>query len=210
MARPPNADATATKQRILDCALSMFSEGGESVSIRKVAKGSGVTLATVHHYFGSKADLWDACVGSMYDELDALQAELLGLFPRLAMSSRREALRTVVVTTFRFARAHQPAMRMILRAVVESGQVPDDRRERVQKPFLERASELLSVPFGRPPESFRLPLQSAVFLIARYAISSDAELEMLAGEVDPLANVEAHLVEVATAILSLPNQEPSA
>lgn len=209
MARPPNADAAVTKERILACALSLFSEGGESVSIRKVAKGSGVTLATVHHYFGSKAELWDACVRSMYDELDALQEELVALFPRLAMSSRRDALRTVVVTTFRFARAHQPAMRMMLRSVVEQGQVPEDRRERVQGPFLERASALLSVPFGRTPESLRFPLQSLVFLIARYAISSDAELSMLAGDADPLAAVETHLVEVAVAILSLSQEPPS-
>ena len=55
---------------------------------------------------------------------------------------------------------------------------------------------------GRPASELRLPLQSVVFLIARYSISSARELETFTGQTgDAAADAVAdHLVQTATAL----------
>src|SRR5687767_13910782 len=77
MARPVNADADATRKRILQSAVRLFAESGPSgASIRSIARGADVSLAMVHHYFGSKDELLNACIDSMYVRLGSLRTEL--------------------------------------------------------------------------------------------------------------------------------------
>ena len=77
MARPAQADAAVTKQKVLESAATLFAQLGEgNTSMRAIAGGAGVSLGTVHHYFGSKAKLYDACIDVMYGELGALWNEL--------------------------------------------------------------------------------------------------------------------------------------
>jgi AcrR family transcriptional regulator len=182
MARPANADAAATRRRILDAARALFAERGvDGASIRQIAASSEVSLAMVHHYYGSKDALHAACVDSMYEELLALQPRLLAAIA--AAGGSLEALADRVVReAFRFARAHQIENRMLLRHVVSAGELDEDRRRRGQEPFLDRISALLAPMLGTEPEALRLPLQSASFLIARWAASSPRELELVTGK----------------------------
>ncbi|GAB2890251.1 TetR family transcriptional regulator [Streptomyces deserti] len=64
--RPPrteSADAPATRDRILDAARAEFSERGyEKTSVRGIAKAAGVDSALVHHYFGTKEQVFEAAV----------------------------------------------------------------------------------------------------------------------------------------------------
>ena len=81
MARPINADAEATRGRILAAARQLFSDRGSgSTSMRMIASEARVSVAMAHHYFGSKADLYHACVEGMYGELRELQTELEAAF----------------------------------------------------------------------------------------------------------------------------------
>ncbi len=58
--RPGNPD---TRQQILDSARDVFAGNGYAkASIRKIAAGAGVDPALVHHYFGSKDELFLATV----------------------------------------------------------------------------------------------------------------------------------------------------
>ena len=67
-----NADAEATKKRILQRACALISAHGiEGTSVRDVAAASEISLATVLHYYGSKEGLYQACV-------DAMRAERIG------------------------------------------------------------------------------------------------------------------------------------
>jgi len=107
-----------------------------------------------------------------------------------------------VRTAFRFARAHQIEMRLLLRQVVVAGELPGDRRDQGQVPFLDQIAALVGARVPRPAAEIRLSLQSVAFMVARYGISSDRELELFtqtSGEA-ALAAVEDHLVRVATAI----------
>jgi len=215
MARPVNADAQATQLRILSTAYDLFaSRGIDGASIRDIAKGAGVSLAMVHHYFGSKQGLYEACIGAMLKELGGLRAELeqdlaKGELPAPAIVA--EAVRT----GFRYARTHRTAVRLLQRSLVDTGELDAKVREDNMLPFLDTISEILGGLVDRPARAMRLPVQSVIFLIVRFAITSERELTSLAGDVAKLAKprkdatapivaIEDHLVDAAVRLLGLP------
>ncbi|MEZ7006643.1 TetR family transcriptional regulator [Streptomyces sp. AD55] len=61
--RPPRAESAGTRDRILAAAREEFSARGyERTSVRAVAKAAGVDPALVHHYFGTKEQVFAAAV----------------------------------------------------------------------------------------------------------------------------------------------------
>ncbi|WP_055711366.1 TetR family transcriptional regulator [Streptomyces torulosus] len=64
--RPPRteaADAPAARDRILAAAREEFSElGYDKTSVRGIAKAAGVDSALVHHYFGTKEQVFEAAI----------------------------------------------------------------------------------------------------------------------------------------------------
>lgn len=220
VARPVNADAAATRARILAVASVLFAErGAGQVSIRAIAKDAGVSLAMVHHYFGSKDDLYAACVDSMYTQLAELRGTIeaallsgLGAQPKLHLVSHgaappttpRTAIDRAVRTCYRFALEHENQLRLVMRTVIDEGEIPAERRDEVLIPFLAQAGPLFAT--GRPLTATRLALQSVVFLIVRFALSSNDELLVIAGggtkkSIHTL--VEDHLVASAIALLGI-------
>jgi hypothetical protein len=74
-------------------------------------------------------------------------------------------------------------------------------------PYLDAASTLLAGYGGLEARALRLPLQSLVFLVGRYAISSANELAVSTGERDEAAAraaVADHLAEIALRTLLPP------
>jgi AcrR family transcriptional regulator len=68
--RPGSPD---TRAAILDAARSMFASGGFSAtSVRAVAAKAGVDPALVHHYFGTKDDLFVAALQLPFDFREVL------------------------------------------------------------------------------------------------------------------------------------------
>ncbi|WP_405880515.1 TetR family transcriptional regulator [Streptomyces sp. NBC_01136] len=61
--RTQSEAAPATRDRILDAAREEFSERGyEKTSVRGIAKAAGVDSALVHHYFGTKEQVFEAAI----------------------------------------------------------------------------------------------------------------------------------------------------
>ncbi|MEU2601043.1 TetR/AcrR family transcriptional regulator [Streptomyces hirsutus] len=61
--RPPRTESADTRDRILDAAREEFSERGyDKTSVRGIAKSAGVDSALVHHYFGTKEQVFEAAV----------------------------------------------------------------------------------------------------------------------------------------------------
>ncbi|MFD3478921.1 TetR family transcriptional regulator [Streptomyces sp. NPDC058695] len=57
------AAGPATRDRILEAARAEFSERGyEKTSVRGIAKAAGVDAALVHHYFGTKEQVFEASI----------------------------------------------------------------------------------------------------------------------------------------------------
>ena len=75
-------------------------------------------------------------------------------------------------------------------------------------PFLELLSGLLAAQMQRPAQELRLPLQSAIFLVSRYAISANDEVVSLVAsgatnEEGAYQAVEDHLVESIMGMLRI-------
>ena len=99
MARPANANAEATRARILDAALRLFADVGRGqTSVRDIARAADVSLGMVNHYFGSKDELYEACVENMLEEIsslgDRLAIELAGAPMTAANTLERASLKS--------------------------------------------------------------------------------------------------------------------
>ncbi|MFJ2002303.1 TetR/AcrR family transcriptional regulator [Streptomyces chartreusis] len=110
--RPPRAESADTRDRILDAAREEFAERGyDKTSVRGIAKAAGVDSALVHHYFGTKEQVFGAAVE-------------VALVPALAV---RDAVLEVPLddvgerlTRFLFGLWENPVTRRPLLAIVRS------------------------------------------------------------------------------------------
>ncbi|BCB88412.1 TetR/AcrR family transcriptional regulator [Phytohabitans suffuscus] len=74
--RPGNPD---TREAILTAAREAFAERGfEAASIRGIATSAGVDPALVHHYFGTKEQLFKSCMDFPIDPAEMLPQVLAG------------------------------------------------------------------------------------------------------------------------------------
>ena len=148
MARPAQANAAMTQARILGAAMRRFAEEGTgNVSIRAIAADAGVTLATVHHYFGSKEQLYNACIVMMYAELERLRDQLEPAFDEV--DGPDALIEHVVRQGFRFAWSHRGAIRLLMRTIIDAGHIEYQHRQQVHLPFLDQASRLLARMFEK-------------------------------------------------------------
>jgi AcrR family transcriptional regulator len=194
---------------MLDAAVALFAEHGlGGTSVRDVAGAAGVSLAMVNHYFGSKDALYDACIEATYTELFRMRDQLA--LELAAKAPLRELFARAVATSFRFARKHRTAVRLLVRAAVSSGELTPKGRALLFD-TLDLVTTTLSSTLARPASELRLPLQSIVFLVARYAAQGEAEMAAVAGMSSrdkraALDAVETHLVRVAVELFDLPKR----
>jgi AcrR family transcriptional regulator len=205
MARPVDANAEVTRKKLLAAATERFTRHGwEGTSLRAVADDAGLSLATIHHYFGNKDDLFRAAADATSKGLAREATPLLELLDRLAEQARsltpegsRAALGQLVREAYRFAREHRFLLQLLFRPLVERGELDARWRDRALVPFLDRASAALEASLRRPAHTFRLPLQSLVALLMRYALSNDRELAQLVGVGPTSRRVSAAMVRRA-------------
>ncbi len=60
--RPLRADARRNRDRVIEVAKAMFSEGGADTSLEAIAKGAGVGIGTLYRHFPTR----DALIESVY------------------------------------------------------------------------------------------------------------------------------------------------
>jgi AcrR family transcriptional regulator len=88
---PEAVDSEQTRERMLRCALALFTEHGyEGASIQMVASGMGFSKAAVSYHFRTKEDLLTAVVEPAFSDLGAF-FEKVGTGP-LKPARRREAI----------------------------------------------------------------------------------------------------------------------
>jgi AcrR family transcriptional regulator len=208
VARPKNADPEKTRERILSAAIRRFGERGlDGTTLRQIAADAGVTFATVHHYFGSKAALFDRCLAEGYAQLGDLEAALAA---NLGSTSPTEGrIRALATDAFRFALGQRDTTRFLLRATLYERQTQSRGRiEDAQRSYLDVASHAVSLMVGRPPEELRVPLQGLMFLLTRLAVTDERELEVIAGESNRAREaLERYVGDVAVATLLPPGDE---
>ncbi|MCP4873455.1 MAG: TetR/AcrR family transcriptional regulator [Proteobacteria bacterium] len=222
MARPTKADAQATRRRLLLAATAAFSRRGlQGTTLRSVAQEAGVTMPTIHHYFGSKQGLFDACRKQAVQEL-ASELVPLGTF----MGTVRDQVVTEASTELpllverlvregsRAARSHRMALQLVWRPLVDDGWLDPVWTKTVLEPFLGQITSALAEPLGRSPVSLRLDVQGVVALTLRYALSTPEHLAQLAGLPAPASPADGertvtalddHLVSLAQRLLGVRN-----
>ena len=221
MARPKNADAVATRARILAAARGLFAKRGlGGTSTREIAKMAGVSVATLHHHFGNKETLHDAATNSMWSGMGSVQKAFIHAIDEdddLAMLVDK-----CVRVAFAYAREQRDGARLLMRRVVEQGALTipngtDAEQTDLLAPFIGHAATLIAAATGRRDRKVRLEISSVVFLIARYALADTAQIGALldldltgANEDQLIDALEEHLVEASLGILSIERDDSAA
>jgi len=58
--RKPRADAIRNRERVLEAAKAVFSQGGPEASLEAVARCAGVGIGTLYRHFSTRDDLYEA------------------------------------------------------------------------------------------------------------------------------------------------------
>ncbi|MEU1078559.1 MULTISPECIES: TetR family transcriptional regulator [unclassified Streptomyces] len=175
--RPPRAQADSgpgARQRILEAARAEFAERGyDKTSVRGIAKAAGVDAALVHHYFGTKDEVFEAAVEMTLEPVQPAPAvvgagSLDGVGERMARYFievwENPATRAQLLAVFRSALTHEAAAKVL--------------RTLVLRRVLERVAAELTVPAPR----FRTELAASHMVgiaVLRYVI-----------KVEPLASTD--------------------
>lgn len=203
MARPINANAEETRQRILEAAAALFAQRGfEGTSVRQIAAGAGVSLGMIRHYFGSKDGLYRACIDSAY----AIYARLgEAIHTGLASGGDPvEVLSDSVREGFRFALQNRAACRLVLWTLMEKENWRSANTEVEMVPFILDTARLMAPMLSREVGPTALEVRTLVFLVTRYATADHDEIALLLAAGHPAAQsdastvaaIEAHLVDL--------------
>lgn len=188
--RTDSADGPAARDRILTAAREEFSEQGyEKTSVRGIAKAAGVDSALVHHYFGTKEQVFEAsievAVGPLLHAPGAItEGPLDGVGERLAR--------------FFFGVWENPATRKALLAIVRSAVNNEAAagvfRRLISAQLLRRVAAQLNL----PDAELRAELAAAQLVgiaMLRYVIKveplASADPEVIIARVAPV--IQAHL-----------------
>ncbi|MET8328428.1 TetR family transcriptional regulator [Streptomyces sp. NPDC005181] len=182
-ARTAEATGPGARERILEAARTEFAERGyDKTSIRGIAKEAGVDAALVHHYFGTKDEVFAAAIEVSFEPALVIPAILSsgtdGLGERLARYFigvwENPASRAPLLAILRSALTHEAAAKVL--------------RGFVLRRLLERVAEALEV----PDATFRAELAASHMIgivMLRYVIKAEplasAEPEKIVAMVAP-------------------------
>jgi AcrR family transcriptional regulator len=200
-AAKPRGRAAATKQRILDCALNVFSEHGfDGTTLRDVAADAGVNHAMIRYYYSTKEQLWRAAVTHMFQRIDNeidYSAEFLEALP--TELGFKEFVRRYV----RYCARHPEHARLMVQESIRGGQ----RLKWAVDEFIRPKHKLLAPAILALVEAGKLPDVSPMSLIYIFVAASQvpymlaAEMELVFGaDMRSSQAVEAH-ADAVVAIL---------
>lgn len=176
MSRGRRPGTPETRQAILRSAREAFAaKGFRGTTIRGVASAAGVDPALVHHYFGTKDDLFLAALEVPVDPRSVLPEVLAGPLDTVA-----ERLLTTVLTLW-----DDPPTRLPLVALVRSSLAPDGPTSLLQDGLLRLVLGPLSETLpDRGVERVQLfATQMIGLMIARYVLALEPLASMPRGDV---------------------------
>lgn len=200
-AAKPRGRAAATKQRILDCALKVFSEHGfDGTTVRDVAADAGVNHAMIRYYYSTKEQLWRAAVTHLFERIDTEIDYSSGFLETLPIEDGfKEFIRRYV----RYCARHPEHARLMVQESIRGG----ERLKWAVDEFIRPKHKLLATPTLALIEAGKLPDVSPMSLIYIIVAASQvpymlqAEMEMVFGaDLQSKQAVEAH-ADAVVAIL---------
>ncbi|TDT20945.1 TetR family transcriptional regulator [Streptomyces sp. BK208] len=188
--RPPRAESGDTRDRILATAREEFSERGyEKTSVRGIAKAASVDPALVHHYFGTKEQVFEAAVEVAF--APALEApEAIADGPLDAIGER--------LTRFILGVWENPATRTPLLAIVRSAVNNETAAAVFRRLIAAQVMRRVAAQLDLPDAELRVELAAAQLVgcaMLRYVIQveplASADPEQLVARLAPV--VQGHL-----------------
>ncbi|MEU3982611.1 TetR family transcriptional regulator [Streptomyces sp. NPDC026672] len=188
--RPPRTESADTRDRILTAAREEFSERGyEKTSVRGIAKSAGVDSALVHHYFGTKDQIFEAAIEVAFaPAFDAPAAVAEG--PMEGVGER--------FTRFVLGVWENPATRTPLLAIVRSALTNDNAAAVFRRLVAAQLLRRIAAQLDRPDAELRAELAAAQLVgcaLLRYVIKieplASADLDQVVARIAPV--VQGHL-----------------
>lgn len=81
--RKPRADAIRNRERVLEAAKAVFSEGGTETGLEAVARRAGVGIGTLYRHFPTRETLYEAVYRREVEQLTELARRLAATSPPL-------------------------------------------------------------------------------------------------------------------------------
>ncbi|MCX4512443.1 TetR family transcriptional regulator [Streptomyces sp. NBC_01619] len=174
--RPARKEADTgpgARERILEAARTEFAERGyDKTSVRGIAKAAGVDPALVHHYFGTKDEVFAAAIEVSFEPANVIPAVLgegtEGIGERLAR--------------FFIGVWESPATRAPLLAIIRSAMTHEAAAKVLRGFVLRRLLERVAAELDVPDPKFRAEMAASHMIgivILRYVI-----------QVEPLASAD--------------------
>ncbi|MGW4551322.1 TetR/AcrR family transcriptional regulator [Streptomyces violaceorubidus] len=188
--RPPRTESGDTRDRILVTAREEFSERGyEKTSVRGIAKAAGVDPALVHHYFGTKEQVFEAAIEVAF--APALRApDAIGDGPLDEVGER--------LTRFILGLWENPASRTPLLAIVRSAVNNETAAAVFRRLIAAQVLSRVAAQVGLPDAELRVDLAAAQLVgcaMLRYVIKveplASADPEQIVARLAPV--VQGHL-----------------
>ncbi|MFJ9431191.1 TetR family transcriptional regulator [Streptomyces sp. NPDC101490] len=171
--RTEEESGPGARERILEAARDQFAERGyDKASVRGIARAAGVDPALVHHYFGTKDEVFAAAVEVSFEPTTVVPAILDG--PRDAIGER--------LARFFVGVWENPASRAPLLAIVRSALTHEAAAKVLRAFVLRRLLERIADELDVPDPKFRAELAASHMIgiaILRYVI-----------RVEPLASAD--------------------
>ncbi|NBE54845.1 TetR/AcrR family transcriptional regulator [Streptomyces boluensis] len=171
--RTEREQGPGARTRILEAARAEFAERGyDKTSVRGIAKVAGVDAALVHHYFGSKDEVFAAAIEVSFEPATVIPAVL-------AEGPERVGER---LARYFFAVWENPATRAPMLAVIRSAVTHEAAAKALRTFVLRRLLERVAGDLDVPNPKFRAELAASHMIgiaFARYVI-----------KVEPLASVD--------------------
>ncbi|WP_405795975.1 TetR family transcriptional regulator [Streptomyces sp. NBC_01506] len=156
-----------TRERILIAARTEFAERGyDKTSVRGIAKAAGVDPALVHHYFGTKDEVFDAAIEVSFEPALVLPALLSG---------GQDAIGERLVRYF-LGVWDNPVSRAPLLAIIRSALTNEVAATLLRKFVMRRLLEGIAMELDVPDPTLRAELAASHMVgiaIMRYVIKAD-------------------------------------
>ncbi|TGZ16428.1 TetR family transcriptional regulator [Streptomyces sp. S816] len=190
--RPSRAESAGTRDRILTAAREEFSAHGyDKTSVRRIAKAAGVDSALVHHYFGTKEQVFAAAVEVAF--APALAApDTLAEGPADAVGER--------LARFVFGVWENPATRAPLLAILRSAVTNETAAAVFRRLVAAQLVRRVAARLDLPDAELRAELAAAQLVgtaLMRYVLKleplASADVEEIIARVSPV--VQKHLTQ---------------
>ncbi|MFD3521897.1 TetR family transcriptional regulator [Streptomyces sp. NPDC058653] len=168
--RPARSDTDTgpgARERILEAARSEFGERGfDKTSVRGIAKAAEVDPALVHHYFGTKEEVFGAAIEVSFEPAMVLPTLLSGGKDRIG-----ERLARYFISVW-----ENPVSRAPLLAILRSAVTNETAAAVLRKFVLRRLLERIAVELDVPDPTFRAELAASHMIgiaILRYVLKAE-------------------------------------